>query len=286
MTYPEPQLSEKPDPALAAGQAACAGLLKKATTSTLATLTSGMFAGLLIGLGFVFYTTTQVGADQLPWGVAKTIGGLAFSGALFVVMVLGVDLFTSSTMTTVPLAEGRLGPRGLLRHWGLVYFSNMIGATILGALIFFSGTHRYHDGQWGAVLVKAAIGKVSHSWLEAFALGVLCNLLVCLAVWVGFHANSVVDKLAAVVFPIPLFVATGFEHSVANMFIIPTALAAKAEGSSQLIAALGDTNLDALTPAAYVLYNLLPVTLGNIVGGGIFVGLGLWVWQRTKQPKA
>ncbi|RRD46642.1 formate/nitrite transporter family protein [Tessaracoccus sp. OH4464_COT-324] len=287
MTYPDQTIAlDKPDAAAAAQLVASSGMLKKATTPTLATLASGTFAGLIIGLGFVFYTTTQVGASDMPWGMAKTVGGLVFSGALFVIMVLGLDLFTSSTMTTLPLVEGKLGPRRLLRHWGLVYFSNMLGATLLGVLILGSGTHRYHDGEWGAVLVKSALGKVGHTWVESFTLGVLCNLLVCIAVWVGFHGKSVVEKLAAVVFPIPMFVATGFEHSVANMFIVPTALAAKAEASPELMRSLGDVQLEGLTVEAYLWWNLLPVTLGNIVGGGLLVALGMWAWQRGKAGRA
>lgn len=256
-----------------------AGLLKKAGTALGPMLVSAMFAGALIGLGFVFSTTTQVGAGDLPWGVAKAIGGLAFSGGLFVVIMIGADLFTSTTMTTLAAADRRLTVGGLLRHWGLVYVGNAVGATILVALMHFAGTAHTADGQWGAVIVKAAVSKVDHSFIEAFTLGILCNLMVCLAVWVGFAGRTAVDKFVAVLFPIALFVSTGFEHSVANMFVIPFALVTKASADPAVLAALGGANLDGLTWGAFLLDNLVPVTLGNVVGGGVMVALGMWLWH-------
>lgn len=256
------------------------GLLKKAHTSVGPMLVSAMFAGALIGLGFVFYTTTQVGAGELPWGVAKALGGLVFSGGLFVVIMLGADLFTSTTMTTLPAAQGKLRVGELLRHWGLVYVGNAVGAAILVALMHFAGTAHAADGQWGAVIVQAAAGKVEHTFVEAFTLGILCNLMVCLAVWVGFAGRTAVDKFVAVLFPIPLFVATGFEHSVANMFVIPFALVTKADADPAVMDALGGAELDGLTWGAFFIDNLLPVTLGNIVGGGVMVALGMWLWHR------
>lgn len=263
-----------------------AGLLKKANASLGSTMISAMFAGALIGLGFVFYTTTQMGADAMPYGLAKAIGGLAFSGGLFVVIILGADLFTSTTMSTIALADGKLGIGRLLRHWGWVYLCNMLGAAVLVALIYFSGTALQHDGEWGAILVRSASAKVSHTFVEAFALGILCNLLVCLAVWVGFLGKTVVDRFIAVLFPISLFVATGFEHSVANMFIIPMGLMLKQQGAPEIVGALGGADLSGLTWESYLTANLIPVTLGNLLAGAIFVALGMWGWHRRARRPA
>lgn len=257
-----------------------AGLLKKATAPWASTMVAAMFAGALIGFGFIFYATTQMGASELPYGVAKAIGGLAFSGGLFVVIITGGDLFTSTTMSTLPLADGRLRWGRLLAHWGVVYVFNMVGAGILVMLVFYSGTALQHGGEWGAILVSAANAKVSHTWTEAFFLGVLCNLLVCLAVWVGFLGKTVVDRFIAVLFPISLFVAAGFEHSVANMFIIPMGLVLKAQGAPEVIEALGGKDVSGLTWTSYVFDNLVPVTLGNILAGAVFIALGMRVWHR------
>ncbi len=264
--------------------AAEAGLLKKANAPWASTTVAAMFAGALIGLGFVFYATTQMGAAELPYGLGKAIGGLAFSGGLFVVIITGGDLFTSTSMSTLPLASGKLRWARLLRHWGVVYVFNMVGAGILVVLVLLSGTALQHGGEWGAILVSAANAKVSHTWTEAFFLGVLCNLLVCLAVWVGFLGKTVVDRFIAVLFPISLFVATGFEHSVANMFIIPMGLVLKAQGAPEVIQSLGGKDVSGLTWTSYVFDNLVPVTLGNILAGSVFIALGMWAWHRHALP--
>lgn len=272
----------------AAVDAAQAGLLRKATAPWTSTMVSAMFAGALIGLGFVFYTTTQMGAIDLPYGVAKALGGLAFSGGLFVVIISGADLFTSTSMSTMLWAEGKLRIGRLLRHWGLVYLFNMVGAGVLVMLILFSGTALQHGGEWGAILVGAANNKVSHTWTEAFFLGILCNLLVCLAVWVGFLGKTVVDRFIAVLFPISLFVATGFEHSVANMFIIPMGLVLKGQAAPEVMASLAGADVSGLTWSSYITANLIPVTLGNIVAGSLMMGLGMLVWHNhaRKAPEA
>lgn len=258
------------------------GLCGKSRYPLSAMVVSAMAAGFLIGLGFVFYTTTQLGADGLTYGVAKTLGGLVFSGALFTIMVLGLDLFTSTTMDVLPVAEKKMTAPRLARHWGIVYLANMLGAALLVALLWLSGTMNYHHGEWGAVLTKAALAKLGHTWWEAFGLGIMCNLMVCLAVWVAGYARTVPDKLASVLFVIPLFVSTGFEHSVANMFIIPMALVGTLEGSPELMHALEDTDLGSLTVMNYVGSNLIPVTLGNIVGGAM-VAMAMHVLARGRQ---
>lgn len=259
-----------------------AGLLKKALATPGSTMISAMFAGALIGLGFVFYTTTQVGAaDGMPYGVAKALGGLAFSGGLAAVIILGADLFTSTTMTPMIAADGKLKVGRLFRHWGLVYLFNMLGAAVLVTLVYFSGTGMVGEGKWAAVVMGAAEHKVEHTFVAAFCLGILCNVLVCLASWMGMMGRTLADKFVAVLFPISLFIATGFEHSVANMFVIPMGLVFKSDPAILDAAGAG---YEGLTVGAYLLHNLLPVTLGNIVGG-LIVGFGMWGIHRSARRK-
>lgn len=239
---------------------------------------SGTFAGGAIGMGFVFYVTTQVGLGDFPAGIAKLIGGLVFSGGLFVVVLTGADLFTSTTMSVVAWADRKLRMGKLLLHWLQIYLLNMVGAGILVGLIFFSGAWKQHDGGWGAVVVSSAVAKVSHSWVEAFFLGILCNIPVCVGAWLTYLGKTVTDRFFAVLLPIALFVATGFEHSVANMFVIPLGILLK--GESLVVDGLS-VDLTALTWDAFALANLVPVTLGNIVGGSVFVGLTMWAWHRA-----
>ncbi|WP_222842947.1 formate transporter FocA [Bowdeniella nasicola] len=257
------------------------GLLKKAMTPWGTTFVSAMFAGALIAIGFIFYTTSQVGAEALPYGVAKVLGGVVFSTGLALVIILGADLFTSTTMTLMPGVDRRLPWGRLLAHWGVVYLGNFFGSLLVAITIFLSGTPHTGHGGWGAVVISASVSKVSHTPVEAFFLGILCNVLVCLAVWAGYAGKSVTDKMVAVTLPIAVFVASGFEHSVANMFMLPLGLMIKAEGNPEVMAAIANgTDVDALTVPAVLLSNLLPVTLGNIVGGGVFIGLGMFIWHR------
>lgn len=252
------------------------GLFKKATERFSATAISASFAGAMIAFGFVFYITTQVGLGEFPTGIAKLIGGMTFSSGLFMTIVLGLDLFTSTTMTTVPAADRKLGVGRMFSHWTVVYFANMIGALAVVALIWFSGLWEQGSGEWGATLLSMAAAKTSRTWIEAFTLGILCNILVCLGAWIGFHGKTVVDKFFGVLWPVALFVAAGFEHSIANMFILPLGMLIKT--NPEIAAAAGDVS--SITLGNVVIANLIPVTLGNIVGGSV-IGLGLRAWQKA-----
>lgn len=242
-------------------------------------------AGVMIGLGYVFYITTQQGAANADWlGEAKLLGGVAFSVGLILVVMTGADLFTSTTMTVVPLAKRQIAPARFFAHWGVVYGGNLVGALTLAAGIVAAGTYLQGGGAWGATAITTAMAKVSHTLPQAFLLGVFCNFMVCLAVWLAYVGRTLTDKILGIVGPIALFVATGFEHSVANMFLIPAArmiteVADPQLWDSEAFQAVGLTHADAvntLTAQAFVIDNLIPVTLGNIVGGGLFVGLFMW----------
>lgn len=243
-------------------------MVHKTTAPPWKILMAALPGGAYISLGFVFYTTTQVGAEVLPWGVAKLIGGTVFSLGLITCVVTGADLFTSTTMTLIGKAAGRLSWLGVLRHWSLVYIGNAIGAATIVAICYFGGVYNSAEGGWGAVILATADKKLHHTFVEAFTLGIGCNLLVCLGVWMAYAGRSVADKILALVLPVGLFVSTGFEHSVANMFMIPLGIIIRPE--------LAPGAFPDMTWANFITANLVPVTLGNIVGGGMMIGLFYW----------
>lgn len=248
---------------------AMAGKAGVANTKPLNTFLLAIAAGAYIGLGFIFFTTVQMGADKLPLGVAKLMGGLVFSVGLILVVITGADLFTSTTMSLIAKASGRLTWAKLLKHWAIVYVGNFVGSLLVVALAYFGNLQAGGKGAFGQVIVNTATAKVSHTPIESFVLGIGCNLLVCLAVWLTFAGKTVADKILAIVGPISAFVAAGFEHSVANMFMIPYGLILGYGGQ--------------LTFSNFLLVNLLPVTLGNILGGGVFVGLFYWIINRPAE---
>lgn len=259
------------------------GLLKKARTPFGATFISAMFAGAMIAVGFVFFTTSQMGIDETTWvGLTKIIGGMVFSTGLALVVMSGSDLFTSTSMTLMPGVEGKLPWSRLFQHWGVVYVGNFVGSVLIAILVFLGGTINTFNGSWGAFAMNVANAKVSHSFFEAIILGILCNFMVCLAVWMTFAGKTVVDKIIGLTMPIALFVASGFEHSVANMYMIPLGLMVKGQGDPAILEATGKTmaDFDGLTVGTFLVNNLLPVTIGNIIGGGVFVGLAMWLWYR------
>lgn len=253
-------------------------LFAKATYPPHKSFLLGLTAGGYIALGFIFYTTSQVGAEAMPWGVAKVLGGVVFATGLVLVVLTGADLFTSSTMTLTARASGRISTGQLLSNWVVVYLSNFLGAMTMVALAYFGGTWHNAQGAWGAVVLNTANLKLHHTWLEAFCLGILCNLLVCLSVWAAYGGRTTTDKVLAATMPVALFVACGFEHCVANMFMVPLGIAIREGAGPEFWAATG---LDAakftnITWANFVSENLIPVTLGNIVGGGVMIGILYW----------
>lgn len=250
------------------------GLKGKASKGLGTIFISAMFAGAMIALGFVFFTTVNTGMGDVPFGIKKLLGGFVFSCGLGMVVLTGADLFTSTTMTTLLAVENKLSPSRLLTHWLVVYCGNFVGALLVVFGLYGAGTAQQADGAWGAVIVSTATAKVNHGWFEALLLGIFCNVMVCLAVWLSFAGRSLTDKIVAVTLPIALFVGSGFEHSVANMFMIPFGLLLKAQGNPDVIAATNGLDLSNLTMGGFLWDNLLPVTIGNIIGGSI-VALGM-----------
>lgn len=259
-------------------QAAEDALFAKATYPPHKSFLLGLTAGGYIALGFIFYTTSQVGAEMIPWGVAKVLGGFVFATGLALVVLTGADLFTSSTMTLTARASGRLTTRQLLSNWVVVYVANFIGALTMVALVYLGGTWHNAKGAWGAVVLNTANMKLHHTWLEAFCLGILCNLMVCLAVWAAYGGRTTTDKVMAVTMPIALFVACGFEHCVANMFMVPLGILIRQGAGPDFWAStqLDPANYTNITWSNFITENLVPVTLGNIVGGGVMIGILYW----------
>ena len=220
-------------------------------------------------------------------GVAKALAGALFAAGLIMVVVAGGELFTGNSLMLMALAEGRISPWQLLRSWLVVYAGNFAGALLTAGLVCLSGQWGMSGGLLGASVIKTAVGKTALSFQNAFFLGVLCNWLVCLAVWMSFAARDIAGKVLVIFFPIWLFVTSGFEHSVANMYYIPAGILAAAEPALAGRAAsvgLSPEALANLNWGAMLQANLLPVTLGNVVGGGVLVALACWfVYRRDKR---
>lgn len=241
---------------------------------------SAITAGAFIALAFVFYTTTQTTSvtpsgivNEAPWGLAKLVGGLVFTLGLIMVVVCGAELFTSSTMTIVARLTGKITTFQMLLNWGVVYIGNFIGGLIVVALIWFSGQIMTNNGNWGLTILNTANHKIHHSFIEAFCLGILCNIMVCIAVWMSYAGKSLTDKILVMLLPIGMFVASGFEHCVANMFMIPMGIVVKNFADVDFWTAIGyhSNQFGDLDLYHFLIKNLLPVTLGNIIGGVVCV---------------
>ena len=238
----------------------------------------GMLAGAFIGLGALYYTLV-VSDASLGFAAARVAGGVCFSLGLLLVVVAGAELFTGNNLLAMSWADGCLGFGEVLRNWVIVCAANLVGATGLAVIVYLSGHWEMNGGAVGAAYLKIAAAKVALSPGRAFFLGMLCNILVCMAVWMALAGRSVMDKLIAIVFPISAFVAAGFEHSIANMYFFPLAWLLKWHGLAL------PPGGDAITLAGMA-GNLVPVIAGNIVGGSVLVALVYWVIYRRGRPSA
>lgn len=245
-----------------------------------------VLAGAFIALGAMLSTIAQTGtAVSWPFGASRLLAGLSFSLGLILVVVGGAELFTGNSLLVMAWCARKLGTRAMLRSWGIVYVGNFVGALATALLCFASGQYRAAGGAVGATALSIASGKLQHSFLELVVLGGLCNALVCLAVWLSFSARSTVDRILCVVPPVTAFVAAGFEHSVANMYFFPVALLIKGHAPPALWQPLpvAPDAYSTLTWQAFLVDNLLPVTLGNLLGGVVLVGLSYWfIYLRSR----
>lgn len=253
----------------------------KATAPVATTFALGVMAGAFVALGGVFATTIGTHAD-LGFGPTRLLMGLAFSLGIILVIVAGSELFTGNNLLLMSLVSRNISPAQLVRNWGIVYVGNLAGAVSIVALVYYARWWTQGDGGVGALAVSLANTKVELSADVIFARGVLANVLVCLAVWLAMGGRSVTDKSIGIAFPITAFVAAGFEHSVANMYFIPMGLILENEAQVLDAAGLVAGELTRLN-LPWALHNLLFATLGNIVGGGVFVGLLYWfIYLRDK----
>ncbi len=282
-----PAAADMPTPPGVARKAIGIGVAK-VSNDPATVLVSAALAGAFISIAFVFYTVVTTGNEGLGWGANRLMGGIAFSLGLMLVVVNGGELFTSSVLTVVARMSGRITTSAMLKNWGLVYLGNAFGALGFAGLLMLGGNHEMGGGAVGAGYLAIADHKLHHGFGEAVALGILCNFLVCLAIWMSFAARSLTDKLLAVVFPVAMFVAAGFEHSIANMFMVPMALMVKGFAGPEFWAGIGASPADyaSLTWGQFLSANLLPVTLGNILGGAGLVGMSNWFVHLRERPTA
>lgn len=257
---------------------------EKAGMAPLTTFTLSVLAGAFIALGAGFSTTVLAGSDSLPYGVARLLGGLSFSLGLILVVCAGAELFTGNTLLVVAWASRRISLARVAWNWALVFFGNAVGAIATAGLMLASRQYESGHGAVGSTALTIAAHKCDLGFWQAIALGILCNALVCLAIWLAYSAKSLTDRLIAVVPPITAFVALGFEHSIANLYFIPFALFLKTNHA--FVATLDpQPDLHRLTWTHFLAGNLLPVTIGNIIGGGALVGGVYWLaYLRPRRP--
>ena len=252
------------------------GGVRKATAPAAALVALAVLAGAFIALGALFYAVTMTAGPNHAshFGLTRLAGGVAFSLGLVLVVVGGAELFTGNNLMAMAWASGRVTSAQVLRGWGLVYFGNVVGAIGTVVLVLLAGIPQLSDGAVGETMIRIARAKVTLDPAAALARGVLCNVLVCLAVWLCMAARSVADKILAIVFPISAFVACGFEHSVANMFFLPLGIALTASGNDPIL-------------WTSVLFNLGMVTVGNVIGGTGLVAIVYWfVYLRPTRQDA
>ena len=265
-------------PSEMAAKAAGIGV-KKAQMNVLSMFVLAFLAGKFIAFGAVLSTTAIAGAaGVLPYGVTRVLAGLVFSLGLILVVIGGAELFTGNNMIVMAWANRTVSTRLMLKNWLIVYAGNLLGSLNAVLILFACGQYQFGGGAVGAAALATANGKMGYDFVQAMALGMMCNALVCMAVWMTYSARSVVGKVLAIVPPVTAFVACGFEHSIANMYFIPMGLYIRSSAPQSFWTAIGKTPADfsALTWNGFLIDNLLPVTIGNIVGGALSVAAIYW----------
>lgn len=270
--------------------------VKKANLAAGKMFLLAVLAGAFIALGAVFATTLSAGSvtvkdasglvtatGALPYGVTRLLAGLAFSLGLILVIVGGAELFTGNNLIFMAFLSHKITLKQLLRNWAIVYLGNFVGSILTALLMLATNQYMSGNGAVGLNALNMANAKTGLAFFPALASGILCNTLVCLAVWLTYSARSTSDKILAIIPPITAFVAAGFEHSVANMYFIPCGLFIKAWGDANFFQMIGKSAGDfaSLTWGNFVA-NLIPVTLGNIIGGAIMVGAMYWLIYLQK----
>lgn len=253
--------------------------LGKVATPVSRTFVLAVFAGMFIAFGGAFFGMF-LGDATLPFGVQRVLGGLLFCLGLELVLCCGAELFTGNALMVCAKLSGKISWGAILKNWVVVWLGNLAGGLLAAFMLYMSNLQGMNAGVVGDSFVNLAAGKVALDWVTLLFKAILCNVFVCLAVWIGFGARTVVDKVVGILLPIAAFVAMGFEHCVANMFFLSMGLACKAAGFGA-----GVANVDALTVGGMA-YNLVFATIGNIIGGAVLVGVGYWLAYHKKGQDA
>jgi formate/nitrite transporter len=271
-------------PAAMAVRAEQAGVVR-ASTDLFTVLILAILAGAFISFGAIFATTVSAGSVDLPYGVGRLLTGLVFSLGLLLVVIAGAELFTGNTMIVMAWAGGKVKSRALLMNWLVAFIGNFIGAIATAGLMFYTTQYTFGGGAVGLAALSTANGKAGLAFVPALTLGIMCNALVCLAVWMCYSARTNVDRVVTAVPPIAAFAAAGFEHSIANIYFIPMGLFIKTGASDSFWNSIGKTAADfqALTWENFV-GNLIPVTIGNMIGGSVMVAAVYWFVYLRNRP--
>ncbi len=280
--FPVPSLEDKAPKTIAETVAVTVGVAK-ATSPWLTVFVLGILAGAYIGFGgFLSTTVTFDMAAVFGTGFTKLVSGATFSVGLMLVVIAGAELFTGNNLMVSSVMSSKIAFSTMMTRWGLVFLANFIGSIIVAVLFYWSGLWKTGDGALGLAAVKVASTKVNLGFGEALVRGIGCNWLVCLAVWMAMAARHTIGKIFAIFFPIMAFVAIGFEHCIANMYFIPTGILFMHHAA---IPGLGGLDLSSLTWINFLWKNLVPVTIGNIIGGTVFVGMSYWgAYLRPVKP--
>jgi formate/nitrite transporter len=258
---------------------------KKAATAIPTLMMLAILAGAYIALGAVLFTiVTNDLSLYIGDGLSRLVGGIAFSLGLILVILGGAELFTGNNLLFTGYLDKKLNGRQILKNWTWVYFFNFIGALIVVALFFYSGIWKANGGAIATRAINIAVAKNSLTWSEALFRGILCNWLVCLAVWLSMAGKDAISKILGIMIPISAFVAAGFEHSIANMYFIPMGIMLK--DTTLAYNLFSPAVLQGLSWQVFFLNNLIPVTIGNIIGGVVFVAIAYWTcYLRPLMPK-
>jgi len=255
--------------------------IAKATAPLVSTFVLSILAGSFIALGAVLSTVVGTGSE-LGFGITRWLAGLAFSVGLILVVVAGAELFTGNNLIVMSWVSGRVTVAQLLTNWGVVWVGNLVGALAIAGLVYFADWGALGESAVGGTALTTAAGKAALPFSTVFFRGILCNALVCLAVWLAMAGRSLVDKVFAIMFPIAAFVAAGFEHSVANMYFIPVGMMLSEDADAVTASGLTPEQLGSLDLSGAV-NNIVAATLGNIIGGAVLVGLVYWfVYLRER----
>lgn len=236
-----------------------------------------VMAGIMISMGALFMALVRCDAT-LGFAVSQVFGAAMFSLGLVCVLVAGAELFTGNSLMICAKASGKITWGQMFKNWGIVYAGNLMGSLLIVFVIHMCNMYGMNGGALGSYMVTVAAAKIAPDWVVLLFRGIMCNLLVCLAVWMGFAGKTVIDKIFVAIFPVTAFVGMGFEHSIANMFFLPMGLVAKCFGGFEYA---GAANAD-LVNLGGILYNISAVTIGNVIGGCVFVGLIYWFAYRKK----